>query len=445
MMLAAPGTREHEALTVLATVLFAFIAGSAFLFTAAASASIPAASLTAMRMLLGSTALIVFHTACWGPRATMEAFISLLGTRRALTWRIGAVGILNTTLPYTLYAVASTHGVDVSVMAILSATSPLFASILAWLFIPGTEPICRARRVLGLSMALSGGLFVALRKDLRAQGGSLRMSRTSAEGVAAQLLAVLCKSSAAILAEHTLKLGGGCVVAPPPQQLSPVGHSPALENAKSTTQQLPSATTSAMTRPNIRAPSLAMVQACCGAAFAVPLAWLWDFYLFPSRGQVFWTHSDDSGVNWPTVVPALLYLGVVCSCFVYFLQFFVIQRAGGVRQIVGVDCLVPAVGVAEGAMFLCDFCGDSQLSIALAMSGAALCIFGVALFHSEVNMQSQVMDSNITDRRGQHGASLSCDEHSDGGGDSDGGFEDPFCPSNEEAALANPLLDWPGA
>jgi hypothetical protein len=34
-------------------------------------------------------------------------------------------------------------------------------------------------------------------------------------------------------------------------------------------------------------------------------------------------------------------------------QFFVLERAGGVRQIACVDFLTPAVGVAEGASINC--------------------------------------------------------------------------------------------
>lgn len=354
------------------------------------------------------------------------------------------VGVLNTTFPYTLYAIASTHGVDVSVMAILSAVSPVFAAVLAQTFVPGSEPICQPKRLTGLLLALFGSLLVALRKDFLRSGSHSMMSRTSAEGVVAQLLAVLCKSSAAVLAEQTFKFGGAATALQVSLSSPPSQSALQTSGGMNVTSQPSSAT-------HLRAPSVAMTQACCGAAVAIPIAWLWDFVIDPSRGGRFWERlggnnddgddDDDESLNLAEVLPALLYLGLASSCLVYFLQFFVIQRAGGVRQIVGVDCLTPAVGVAEGAIFLCDFCGDSASSVAMAVCGASLCVVGVGLFHWDSLAPSAEGSSWQMSHFSRGNKSSFEDRQSDEDANSDGDFGDPFGPSKAEAALVNPLLE----
>ena len=313
--------------------LFAFglIAGSAFLVTKEATKYLPAASLTACRMVLGATGLFICNLAVFGCEKTS----AMIATCRSMTALVATVGLLNTTIPYTLYAVALTRGVDVSVASVMSGAAPLFASVIAQLFLAagGEEKQCRGMRLVGLVIGFAGTVVVAVNKQFEAG----KLDESSTVGVAAQFIGVLCKACAAILAEHTFRN---------------------TERGR----LLP-------------APGLAMGQAFFGALAAIVLALIWDFGVQPSNAVHM--HRDVTD-HWKDIIPSLLYLGLASSCAVYYLQFFILRHAGGVRQMF-VDFLTPAVGITEGAIFLCDFCDATTESIAFAVSGSVMCLLGVVL------------------------------------------------------------------
>jgi hypothetical protein len=108
---------------------YALISGSAFLFTKQASQNVPPASLTALRMSIGSTSLLLSHIIFFGFRKTINIFQNEIYNN--INW-IFIVGAFNTTIPYTLYAVALTNGIDVSVAAVLSGMAPLLVSLLTY-------------------------------------------------------------------------------------------------------------------------------------------------------------------------------------------------------------------------------------------------------------------------------------------------------------------------
>jgi hypothetical protein len=363
-------SKDDEIRTTIAILVYAVIAGSAFLFTKQASATIPAATLTAFRLCLGSIGLLTSFTFIFGLRGLITTFrFELFGSVES-TKRVCLVGIMNTVIPYTLYAVASEHGIDVSVQAVMSGLSPIFAALLSHYYIPDAEPLWRVLKVMGLLLCICGGLLVTLHSEI-VDGG---MSSSSAVGVVSQLVAVLCKSAAAVLAEHTFKyhVVNGSLTG------SSYGGSGGLttnlnvmhydeDNGELESEE---------GGHKINSPSFALGQACVGATVAIPLAILWDFILIPSRGQALL----DSGFDWIGVIAPIFYLGLVSSCFVYYLQFYVVKNSGGLRQIITVDSLTPVVGVIEGALLDCDFCDVSQLSMVLSVIGASLCVCGVSLF-----------------------------------------------------------------
>jgi hypothetical protein len=70
--------------------------------------------LTAIRLTVGSVGLVLCHVLCLGgASATADRLRGLFSSGRGA--RIFALGALNTTIPYTLYAVAAESGVDVRV------------------------------------------------------------------------------------------------------------------------------------------------------------------------------------------------------------------------------------------------------------------------------------------------------------------------------------------
>ena len=100
-----------------------------------------------------------------------------------------------------------------------------------------------------------------------------------------------------------------------------------------------------------------------------------DFWICPNRGE-----NAFNDLNLKTLIPALVYLGVLSSCLVYFLQFFLLQKIGSIRQTT-VDFLVPCIGVVEGVIFNNDFVGESVLVIVFTTFGMVLGLTGIWFIH----------------------------------------------------------------
>jgi len=276
-----------------------------------------------MRLGIGSVGLVVVHVLFWGAEATASVFYCELFPTRERAHAVAALGLLNTTVPYTLYAVAAEYGLDVSIMAVLSGTSPFFAALLASTFVPGSsgaEPLCSStRRAVGVALGLVGGFLIACRKQIE-DGG---VDGTSAAGVVAQLVAVASKSAAAVLAEHFFRkhagtaedawlaaakdeaMGGGNAIGGGDDDDDDDDDRPM---ARITTASASSRSVGGVGRSggsggarSIRAPSLAMGQACCGCGAAVLLALLWDGWFEPARGRAVLSADMD----WSAVAPSV--------------------------------------------------------------------------------------------------------------------------------------------
>lgn len=171
---------------------------------------------------------------------------------------------MNTVLPYTLYAAALGYGESVSLASALAGATPIFAA--------GITFLLRRERVdlRGLLLGLLGVLCIVFR------GGTATVK--SSKGLAPQLLGVLCKASAACLAQGKSAL-------PPVQQ--------------------------------------ALVQAASGALLALLLSMLdvtasTPHWLDPK-------HLSEDGLSFLGRVTAQQWLCLLCmallgSCLVYLLQ-----------------------------------------------------------------------------------------------------------------------------
>jgi len=317
-------THKSVLITWLALLTYAIIAGSAFLFTKAATQSTPPCTLAALRLSIGSCGLLLLNFVGFGPRETL-ATLDHMKRPHAV-----AVGLLNTAIPYTLYAYAMhSFGVQVWLAAAISGCTPLIAQILAM--------VRRAKRpsrlvVAGLFVGLAGLALLSVATLIRPVGSTGAHRTTTALGVLVQIVAVSSKAAAAVIAQRHHELTG------------------------------------------LIAPKLALVQAVVGALLALLLMAVVD--LSPLVGGDAATTLAPLG-SWH-VWPALLYLGLASSCVVYFLQFHLITHVGAVRQMT-VDYLTPIVGVAEGGFFRCDFCDLPVLPTVLIAAGCLLALVGVAL------------------------------------------------------------------
>jgi drug/metabolite transporter (DMT)-like permease len=128
--------------------LFALAAiwGASFIFIRVTAPVLGAAWTAEGRVLIGALVLLAwFRLTGFDPQ-----------WRRHLRF-YGAVGILNSAIPFTLYGFAGIH-MPASVMSILNATSPLFGLLLGAAFM--REPVT-ARKIAGIVIGAAGVVLVA--------------------------------------------------------------------------------------------------------------------------------------------------------------------------------------------------------------------------------------------------------------------------------------------
>ena len=337
-----------------ALVAFALIAGSAFLVTKEVSKSLPPCTIAASRLALGSVGLLLCNALLAGIAPTARAIALLLAQPLVLV-----VGCCNTAISYSLNAAAMDHGIEVWLAATLAGCAPLFTAAMALAFLPTRRP--SASIVGGLLVGFAGIGALAAEKAL-APG---KHGATTAVGFLLQLIAVSSKAIASALAQR--QMGSAGVV---------------------------SRSTMPNTTPALLALQFAAAQALAGLAAALVFALVVD--VSPWFGGGLHTLAPLShGRVWP----ALLYLGLASSCLVrgrrrshlsspalrttdcfsqwqvYVLQFYLVREVGAVQQM-AVDYLTPIVGIVEGAIFRCNFCGISPLRLALVSGHMRIAVGG---------------------------------------------------------------------
>jgi drug/metabolite transporter (DMT)-like permease len=175
--------RKTDALSLLA---LAAIWGASFLFMRLGAGEFGAAALTFLRV--GGAALFLLPLVLWrGQGAALRTH-----------WRaIALVGVINSAVPYLLFAVAAL-AINAGLSSILNATAPLWTVLIGWLWL--RERITLAR-VLGVALGFVGVLMLAWDKA-SLQPGQHGVSAALAMG--ACLLATFCYGVAAHLTKRRL-------------------------------------------------------------------------------------------------------------------------------------------------------------------------------------------------------------------------------------------------
>jgi drug/metabolite transporter (DMT)-like permease len=171
---------------ILELLALAALWGASFLFMRLGAADFGPVAMTWVRMALAALVL-----------APLAGAAALAGALRGHGRAIGAVGIVNSVLPFIAYGYAAL-AVTTGLSAVFNATSPLWAAAIAWWWL-GERPT--RLRALGLLIGLAGVVALA--------GGEARF-RPDAQGtttgwaVLACLVATLGYGVGANLVKHTL-------------------------------------------------------------------------------------------------------------------------------------------------------------------------------------------------------------------------------------------------
>ena len=280
-------------------VLLAALWGASFLFMRLGAAEFGALPTAGLRVGFGTLFLL-------------PVFL-LPGVWLQFRQRAGAilfVGLLNSALPFALYAFAVLH-IATGLSAILNATVPLSGAVVAWLWLkdkPG------GLRSLGLLIGFAGVALLVLGKSgfnpaIAPAAGSMGLTLLA---MGACLLATLCYGLAASFTKRHL-----------------AGIHPMATAAGS--------------------------QIGASLVLVLPTLWLWP-------------QQDVSGTAWW----AVLALGLLCTALAYVLFFRIIESAGPAKALT-VTFLVPVFALLYGVLFLREtITGWTLICGAVILLGTAL-------------------------------------------------------------------------
>ena len=152
----------------------AAIWGASFLFMRIGAGEFGAVPLAALR-IAGGALLLLPLVAARGQRSELRRH-----------WRaIAVVGLLNSAVPYVLFALAAL-AINAGLSSILNATAPLWGALVAWLWL--SDRLTPAR-VLGLVIGFAGVIWLAWDKASFRPG---EHGVSAATAIGACLLATLC-------------------------------------------------------------------------------------------------------------------------------------------------------------------------------------------------------------------------------------------------------------
>jgi len=259
-------------------VLLAALWGASFLFMRLGAAEFGALPTAGLRVGFGALFLL-------------PVFL-LPGIWTQFRRRAGAilfVGLLNSALPFALYAFAVLH-IATGLSAILNATVPLSGALVAWLWLKDRPS---GLRTLGLLIGFAGVALLVLGKSgfnpaIAPAAGSMGLTLLA---MGACLLATLCYGLAASFTKRHL-----------------AGIHPMATAAGSQ----------------------------IGASLVLVLPTLW-----------FWPTQPISGTAWWAVIA----LGLLCTAVAYVLFFRIIEAAGPAKALT-VTFLVPVFALLYGVLFL---------------------------------------------------------------------------------------------
>jgi drug/metabolite transporter (DMT)-like permease len=280
-------------------VLLAALWGASFLFMHLGAAEFGALPTAGLRVAFGTLFLL-------------PVFL-LPGVWLQFRQRAGAilfVGVLNSALPFALYAFAVLH-IATGLSAILNATVPLSGALVAWLWLKDRPS---GLRTLGLLIGFAGVALLVLGKSgfnpaIAPAAGSMGLTLLA---MGACLLATLCYGLAASFTKRHL-----------------AGIHPMATAAGSQ----------------------------IGASLVLVLPTLW-----------FWPQQPVSGTAWWAVIA----LGLLCTALAYVLFFRIIEAAGPAKALT-VTFLVPVFALLYGVLFLSEtITGWTLVCGAVILVGTAL-------------------------------------------------------------------------
>ncbi len=138
-------------------VALAAIWGSSFLFMRLGAAQFGVIATAGVRVAIGAAVLLPILV--WSGH-----WVSL----RNNAARILAIGLLNSALPFALFAYA-VMSISTGLSAILNATAPLFGALIAWAWLKDRP---NAWRILGLAIGFAGVVLLAIDKASFKPGGT---------------------------------------------------------------------------------------------------------------------------------------------------------------------------------------------------------------------------------------------------------------------------------
>jgi drug/metabolite transporter (DMT)-like permease len=276
--------------------------GGSFLFIRVGVTDLGVAPLMALRVGIGAAFLLLMLVLRGAAR---EAF----STMRRRAWPLLVVGILNSALPFCLFAYAELT-LSAGVTSVINATTPLWGALVAYLWL--SDRLTRLR-VTGLAIGFAGVLALVWDQMFAHDASAIPMSpMTTALAAIAALAATLCYG---IAASYTKK------------------HLMGVD-------------------------SLTVAAGTMSAATVVllPFALVW------------WPSGHVSMHAWGAVAA----LGIACTGVAYMMFFHLIAVAGPARAIT-VTFVIPIFGILWGALFLSErVSAGMAVACAIVLIGTAL-------------------------------------------------------------------------
>ncbi len=269
-------------LWIIDLILLAALWGASFLLMRLGAAEFGALPTACLRVMIGGLCLL--------PLVIRNGHSSHLKTR---PWQFLLLGTFNSAIPFTLFSLA-VMAISTSLTSVLNATTPLWAALIAWLWL---HDILGIRRWLGLFVGAIGTAMLAYDKSAVAPVAALNTTET-------------------IFGNHAETLAiGACL-------LATFCYGIAANYTKKNFNDIP--------------PLVLATASQLGAAIflAIPAIMLWP-------------KTAPSLQAWLAVIA----LGVFCTGIAYALYFRLIARAGAPRTLT-VTFLIPVFATAYGSWFL---------------------------------------------------------------------------------------------
>lgn len=285
-------------------LVLAALWGASFLFIRVAVPDFGVAPLMALRVGIGAAFLVVMLLA----RRPLRESMTTLRTR---AWPLLVVGVLNSAMPFCLFAYAELT-LSAGVTSVINATTPLFAALIAFLWLKDRLTTLRS---IGMAIGFAGVLILVWNQIATPSGGADAASGLPVQGLLAAAAALAAAALYGVAGNFTKKYLTGV-------------------------DSLTIATGSMLGATLVLAP----------IAFAT------------------WPVAPVSATAWQ----AVLALGIGCTGIAYLLFFHLMVVAGPARAMT-VTFVIPIFGILWGALFLREQVSATMIAgCAVVLIGTAL-------------------------------------------------------------------------